>query len=92
MPNVMTSATLWPTMNHQLVAIARETIRQHTAPVVEFARTYGHRIPYEHRMELWLAFTKAFPAAPMDADVFLYVFCDVHGLWPAGRRIMPRRR
>lgn len=79
-------------MNCQLVSIAREAIRQHTASVVEFARTYGHRIPYEHRLELWLAFNKAFPAVPLDADVFLFVFRDVHGLWPNGRRTIRRAR
>lgn len=92
MANVTPSATQWPKMSHQLVGIAREAIRQHTAPVVEFARIYGHRIPYEQRLELWLDFIKAFPSAPIDADVFLFVLRDVHGLWPNGRRTIRRAR
>lgn len=92
MPKVNTSATLWLAIRHQVDGITKEMIRDHTAPVVEFARTYGHRIPWEQRMELWLSFTIANPALEVDHEEFMDAFRDVHGLWPKGRRIIRRAR
>ncbi len=92
MPNVNTSATLWPAIRHQADGITKELIRDHTAAVAEFARTYGLRIPLERRLELWLSFSATFPILAVDHEGFMDAFRDVHGLWPNGRRLIRRAR
>lgn len=92
MPKVNTSATLWPMIRHQVDGITKELIREHTAAVVEFARTYGHRIPWERCLELWLSFSTTFPTLVVDHEEFMDAFRDVHGLWPKGRRLIRRIR
>ena len=90
MPNVNTSATLWPAIRHQVDGITKELIRDHTAPLVWDALANGHRIPWERRLELWVSFSVAFPTLDVDHEEFMDALRDVHGLWPKGRRINRR--
>lgn len=90
MTKIKTSATLWPAILHQVDGITKELIRDHTAAVVEFARTYGHPIPWERRLELWLSFSATFTMLDVDHEEFMDAFRDVHGLWPKGRRLIRR--
>jgi hypothetical protein len=92
MPNVNTSATLWPTMRHEVDGIAREAVRQHTAPVVDFAKHYGHSIPWEYRLKMYASFMAARPRIDVDVDLFMDLFRDAHELWPNGRRLIRRAR
>lgn len=92
MPKVNTSATLWPAIRLQVERIIRELIHEHTASAVMFANTYGQRIQWEQRLEMWLAFSLANPAIEIGHEEFMEVLRDVHGLWPAGRRTIRRAR
>lgn len=92
MSKVETSATLWPTMRHEVDGIAREAVRQHTAPVVDFAKHYGHPIPWEYRLNLYASFMVARPRIWVDVDLFMDLFRDAHELWPNGRRLIRRAR
>lgn len=85
-------ATLWPAIRHQVDGITKELIRDHSTAAVDYARTKGDRIPWEHRLELWLSFSAAFPTLEVGADEYLDTFRDVHGLWPKGRRLIRRIR
>lgn len=82
---------LWPAIRIQVESITKILIRDQTATVVAFARTFGHRIPWEQRLELWLSFSTAHPAIEVDHEEFMDAFRDVHGLWPKGRRITRRK-